>query len=133
MAKQPQTAKDTVPNGSNARKTRWKAKFTEYVNFTPSDAQKERFALWISEHNLWDELADAMDKGIRVSWEWDDYNSCYQASAFCKDMDSVNAGRVCTARGAEQDTALSRLMWYISDDFPEDWKGKTKNVPKDVW
>ena len=133
MGKQQKTADTTVSSSETARKTRWKAKFTEYVNFTPTDAQKERFAGWISSHNLWDELAMQMDRGIRVSWEWDDYSNCYQASAFCKDMDNVNAGRVCTARANEQDTALSRLMWYISEDFPEDWKAKVKQVQKDIW
>lgn len=109
------------------------AKFAGYVNFEWSDVQKEAFSVWAIEFNFWDELNAQTSKGRRISIGYDAYHQCQVASCFERDADSPNAGYICTARGVDGSTAISRLLYLISELMPDEWV-KPKSKPKqDLW
>ena len=109
------------------------AKFVGYVNFEWSDVQKEAFGIWVLKFNFWDELNAQTAKYRRISVGWDTYHQCYVASAFERDTDSPNAGYICTARGVDAATAVSRLLFLISELMPDEWVKPQSKPKQDLW
>jgi len=114
-------------------KRKIEAKFAGYVNFEWNDLQKEAYAVWADKFNFWSELDAQTEKYRRISVGWDAYHQCYVASAFERDADSPNAGYICTARGVDSSTALSRLLFLISELMPDEWVKPQSKPKQDLW
>ena len=109
------------------------AKFTGFVNFEWTDAHKEHYAIWANEFNFWDEYNAQCAKGRRISTQYDLYHQCYVSSCFERDVKSVNAGAICTARGMDAATSISRLLFLVSDVLREGWGLKSTPSQADKW
>lgn len=123
---------DTVTATAD-RKARYSAKFAGYCNFDWQDAQKEACVVWSLEFNFWDELNAQTEKGRRITVGYDAYHQCQVASCFERDIESPNAGYICTARGLDAGTAISRLLYLISELMPEGWMKSTPADRADKW
>ena len=125
--------RDKTEGETDELANRLKADFKGYVNFEWTDDQKEAFSIWALEFNFWDELNAQTGKGRRITTGYDAYHNCQVASCFERDINSPNAGYICTARGLDAATAVSRLLYLISELMPDEWI-KPKSKPKqDLW
>lgn len=123
----------SLNSSEDTSKLHWKAAFRRYINYTPSDAQKEEFASWADDTNLYDLLEFHAKLGRQISVSYDLRNSCYQATCFERAEESVNAGYIATGRGGTPATALLRLLWYVTEIFPDDWNELISPTIKDLW
>jgi hypothetical protein len=123
--------KSEADTDDNAK--RFKAEFRGYVNFDWNDAQKERFAVWALEFDFWSQLDAQTNKGRRIAVGFDAYHQCQVASCFERDVTSPNAGYICTARGVDASTAISRLLFLISELMPEEWIKPQQRSKSDQW
>jgi hypothetical protein len=112
---------------------RLKAEFRGYVNFEWTDAQKEAFAVWALEFDFWSQLNAQTERGRKISVGYDAYHHCQVASCFERDIASPNAGYICTARGVDSSTAISRLLYLISELMPDEWAKPQQRVKSDLW
>jgi hypothetical protein len=125
--------REKTEQNSNELTKRFKAEFKGYVNFEWSDSQKEAFGVWALEFNFWDEFNAQTAKGRRITTGYDPYHQCQVASCFERDIDSPNAGYICTARGLDGSTAISRLLYLISELMPDEWVKPTQRAKSDQW
>jgi len=109
------------------------AKFTGFVNFEWTDAHKEHWARWTLEFNFWDEYNMQCAKGRRISTQYDLYHQCYVSSCFERDSNSPNAGAICTARGMDAASSISRLLFLVSDVLRDGWGVKPLVEQSDKW
>lgn len=109
------------------------AEWKGYINYEWTDAAKERFAVWLDETNIFDDLDAHAAKGRKITVGFDAYHKCMVASCFERDANSPNAGYIVTARGAQAATALARLLYLISEEMPVEWSKPALSVPEDKW
>jgi len=129
MNKRAQETKDKVEREGKD----YKAEFAGFVNFEWTDAHKENCIRWASELDFWHEYNQQCAKGRRISTQFDLYHQCYVSSAFERDINSPNAGLICTARGMDGSISLTRLLYLLSDALREGW-GKSKTpLYEDKW
>lgn len=82
-----------------------------------------------SEKQLFDWVSKVTADGYKFSVSFDDENSAYQASLYCKDADSPNSGLMLSLRHIDPITAIKALrtvhvdvyagVWMTREDF--DW------------
>jgi len=109
------------------------AEWKGYINYEWSDAAKERFAVWLDETNIFDELNSHTAKGRKFAQGFDAYHKCMLATCFERDAKSVNAGYIVTARGSDAATALARLLYLISEEMPHEWSKPSAIANEDKW
>lgn len=112
---------------------RLKAEWKGYINYEWSDAAKERFAVWLDETNIFVEMDAHTAKGRKFTTGFDPYHKCMVATCMERDVASVNAGYIVTARGKEGSTALARLLYLISEEMPHEWTKPSVIVQDDKW
>lgn len=118
----------TEPGKPNV-KAQWKG----FVNFTPSEPQKERFVQWLSEVNYYDALDEQAAKGRKISVGYSPNDGCYLATCLERDELSVNAGLMATARAATPSLAQLRLLFYVSEVFQPNWDYLYRGQNADKW
>lgn len=111
----------------------WNAAYTGYVNFNPSDAQKDAFVTWADSAEPFLIMQLEAEKGRKFTFATDKDGVTFTASCMERDNRSVNAGLIATARGRSIEIALFRLLFYISQLFPENWNELHTTVNLDRW
>jgi hypothetical protein len=109
------------------------AKFKDFVNFEWDDSQKEAYGFWVITFDFWQQLNTQAAKGRRITVQFDTYHSCEVASCFERDVASPNAGYICTARGLDAASAISRLLFLVSELMPNEWVKPKKRDKQDKW
>lgn len=109
------------------------AEWKGYINYEWSDAAKERFAVWLDETNIFDELDAHAAKGRKFTTGFDAYHKCMVATCFERDANSPNAGYIVTARGKTASIAQARLLYLICEEMPVEWSKPAVNAPEDKW
>jgi hypothetical protein len=125
--------KDKANSEPKEQKLDWSADFTGYVNFQPTEGQKEEFALWLEGKDYWEQLDQQTALGRKLAVALDPKQECYVATCMERDTRSVNAGLVCSARGSTSEMAVWRLLWYVSSALPYNWKSGLKKNAADLW
>lgn len=121
----------TAPKDELAK--RYNAEFSGFVNFNPSEGDKERYVAWVQDCDVWEALENHSILGRKITTQMDVRNGGHMAMCMERDTQSVNAGRICTSRGKTVGTALTRLLFLISDQFPEDWMKSGVIQDSDRW
>jgi hypothetical protein len=124
---------DSTKQKTNSLGLDLSAEWAGFVNFEWTDALKEQYGFWVLEFNFWDELNLQAARGRRISVQFDLYHQCYVASVFERDAKSVNAGKLVTARGQDSATAISRLLFLLSNALREGWGTTKKSSTEDKW
>lgn len=113
--------------------TRWNAPYKGFVNFNPTDAQKDAFVEWADSAEPFLLIDTHLVLGRKVSFALDKDMQTVTASCMERDTLSVNAGLIATARGRSTEIALFRLMFYLGVLFPEDWNELHTTPQLDRW
>jgi len=132
-AKDQQKRRQRTEEGQDPLVGRLKAEWKGYINYEWSDAAKERFAVWLDETNLFNELDAHTAKGRKFTTGYDAYHKCMVATCFERDINSPNAGYIVTARGKEASTAQARLLYLISEEMPHEWTKPSVIADVDKW
>jgi len=112
---------------------RFKAEFAGFVNFNPTESDKEAYVAWVQNCDVWEAMEVHSAKGRKLTVQMDVRNGGHMAMCMERDIESVNAGRICTSRGKTAGIALTRLLFLISDNFPEDWMKSGLMKGEDAW
>lgn len=112
---------------------RYAAPFTGFVNFNPTESDKENYVAWVLDTDMWGEIERHVLLGRKITIQTDVRNGGAMAMCMERDVQSVNAGRICTSRGKESGIALTRLLFLLSDKFPEDWMKSGLMQDADRW
>lgn len=111
----------------------WNAAYSGYVNFNPTDAQKDAFVQWADSAEPFLILDAHLALGRKVSFAIDKDGVTHTCSCMERDTQSVNAGLICTARGRTSELAWFRLMYYLGVLFPENWNELSLTKSLDRW
>lgn len=103
------------------RGDRYAAPFSGWCNYTPKDDDREAFERWYEAGLFYVALEDTILNGLKYSltYQWDE--SCFIATAFQRDAESVNAGVMISARSSDAHRALCKLVWTILILLPAEW------------
>lgn len=126
------TVTPTVPDEGTPKRL-WKATFRRYINYTPTDKQKEEFHSWADDENLYVLVEWQASLGRQFSVSYDPRAECFQATLFERDEESINAGYIASARGQTAALAMLRVLWYVTVVFPDDWNALISPTAKDLW
>lgn len=110
------------------------AEFRGYVNLVLSDEEKGLWRTWATTDAPWLVLNDQIRRGVNVSVKQDPKGANALASATQRDPLSPNAGLVVTARAADAEQALSRVLFCLAVlDRTEKWEDTQPIADPDRW
>lgn len=112
---------------------RFNAAYKGFVNFNPSQAQKEDFSQWADATDFWETLDTHLRLGRKFGVNMDKDGKTFCATLMERDRESPNAGLIATARALRPDVAAWRLFYYVGELFPEDWNEIGGNEQLDRW
>lgn len=111
----------------------WDAAYAGFVNFNPTDAQKDAFVHWADSAEPFLIMDTHLALGRKISFAIDKDGVTHTCSCMERDSTSVNAGLICTARGRTSELAWFRLMYYLGVLFPENWNELSLTKSLDRW
>jgi len=112
---------------------RFNAPYKGFINFNPSQAQKEDFSEWADSTDFWETLYTHLRLGRKFNCALDKDGKTFCASLMERDKLSPNAGLIATARGLRPDVAAWRLFYYVGELFPQDWNALFSIDQEDRW
>lgn len=118
---------------SASGKDRYSADFTSFVNVSLSDHDKSEFETWSRTAALPEVMELQAQSGIKFGVGWDFKSGCGLATAMCRDTESVNTGRIVSARGADLNTALWRVVFLVECYLGDDWALKGLVTDPNRW
>lgn len=87
------------------------APFVGYINWKPTDDDKNLFASWLTGADLSAILDEAGDDGYKLGLGFDEKTKAYNATLTCRNPKLSNAGYVLSVRAPSASKALQRLLF----------------------
>jgi|SRR5215208_2572185 len=120
-----------TPASTNGDK--FSAPYKGFVNFNPSQSQKEDFSEWADATDFWETLDSHLRLGRKFGVTQDKDGKTFCATLMERDVTSPNAGLIATARALRPDVAAWRLFFYVGELFPKDWNTIEGLSQSDRW
>lgn len=98
------------------------AKFIGYVNYNPTEADKEFFNEWVQTADLTGILDRLGDDGYKIGIGYDEKNKTYLCSITSRRASLPNAGYVLSLRANSASKALSRALFVHAAVAGEYWE-----------
>lgn len=114
MANERKSARKVEADDTDATKF-FTATWVKFVNVELTKADKEDWAVWTMEVNLYDALDAQTSLGRVVTVKMDIKQKCGICTILERDSRSPNAGKMVSARGSTGGIALSRALFIVME------------------
>lgn len=108
------------------------APFIGYINWKPTEDDKQLFASWITAADISAILDEAGDDGYKLGLGFDEKTRAYNATLTCRNPKLPNAGYVLSVRGPDASKALYRLLFCHVAVAGPGWE-RLGNYEDDAW
>lgn len=105
--------------------------FVRFINFKPSDAQKEMYDDWIQTADVWGLLDRMGDDGYKLTVKYDETSKAYNALLMDRRKTSPVCGCILSVRASGMALAICRLVFVHSALAGQNWEQLAMPVSDD--
>lgn len=98
------------------------AGFSGWINYAIPAASRPVYDAWVTGEEVWSDLQATIDNHFRLSIGEDLKDGGYTATAFMRLESSPMAGKMTSQRSSSPMNALTKLIFAIRREMPENWR-----------
>jgi len=112
MSKKPSATQHPRKSSGTTGKGKKKVDFKGYANWTLTPQHKVHYQKWLEQQPDLDDLVmKVLETEHDLKVRYDDYNQCFSAQLYCRDVSHENAGWCLSMRASDYWEAIRRLLF----------------------